>query len=235
MQIVDLRSERNTLGELAYGHLLRLILSHELQPGTRLRPEDLAAGMGLSPTPVKHALARLAGEGLVVHRAGLGPFVAEPTIDEILELYGCRMMCELHAVREGFAQVDDRFVGDLTRALEQHEARWAARDETFESQRAVIEADRDFHECYMQLWPNPRALSWYRQLNVHIRSFQLGNRLLGRAGMQVEHRAIVEAFAARDLDRALTAVRMHLEGAQHAFLERARMARTTPEQASAAP
>jgi len=34
MQIVDLRSERNTLGELAYGHLLRLILSHELQPGT---------------------------------------------------------------------------------------------------------------------------------------------------------------------------------------------------------
>src|SRR5687767_8721292 len=106
MQAVDLRSARNTLGDLVYGHLLDAILSHELRPGMRLRPEDLAVQMGLSPTPVKHALARLAGEGLVEHRAGLGPFVAEPTVAEILDLYDCRLMCELHAVREGFGQID---------------------------------------------------------------------------------------------------------------------------------
>src|SRR3954464_5042092 len=90
MQIVDLRSAKNTLGELAYGHLLRLILSHELQPGTRLRPEDLAARLGLGAAAVRHALAGLAGGGVVVHRPGLGPFVAEPTVSEILELYDCR-------------------------------------------------------------------------------------------------------------------------------------------------
>jgi DNA-binding GntR family transcriptional regulator len=235
MQIVDLRSARNTLGELAYGHLLRLILSHELKPGTRLRPEDLAARMGLSPTPVKHALARLAGEGLVVLRAGLGPFVAEPTINEILELYDCRLMCELHAIREGFPSVDERFVFELGRRLEVHEAACAARDETFESQRAVIEADRDFHESYMLLWRNERALAWYRQLNVHIRSFQLGNKILGRPGMQVEHRAILTAYQARDLDGALLAARTHLERARDAFLERARMARAAPEAASTGP
>src|SRR5919205_2279212 len=143
MQIVDLRSAKNTLGELAYGHLLTAILSHELQPGTRLRPEDLAVTLGLSPTPVKHALARLAGEGLVVHRAGLGPFVAEPTVEEILELYDCRLMCELHAIREGFKHVDRPFIAELSRYLEVHEVACAARDETFDSQRAVIEADRD--------------------------------------------------------------------------------------------
>ena len=51
--------------------------------------------------------------------------------------------------------------------------------------------------------------------------------------MQVEHRAILDAYAARDLDGALTAVRTHLEGARHAFLERAKMAQAAPEQASA--
>lgn len=235
MQIVDLRSAKNSLGELAYGHLLRLILSHELQPGTRLRPEDLAAQMGLSPTPVKHALARLAGEGLVVHRAGQGPFVAEPTVNEILELYDCRLMCELHAVHEGFKHVDRPFIAELGRSLTRHEEVWAERDDSFESKRRVIEADRDFHECYMRLWPNERALTWYRQLNVHIRSFQLGNHLLGRAGMRVEHRAILDAYAAGDLDGALAAVRTHLEGARDAFLERAKLARATHDRALTEP
>src|SRR5829696_6812660 len=122
MQVVDLRGAKNTLSDLAYGYLLEAILSHELQPGMRLRPEDLAARMGLSPTPVKHALARLAGEGLVEHRAGLGPFVAEPTVPEILDLYGCRLMCELHSIREGFARIDDAFLAELRRRLAAHEA-----------------------------------------------------------------------------------------------------------------
>jgi DNA-binding GntR family transcriptional regulator len=221
MQVVDLRGARNTLGELAYEYLLRAILSHELRPGMRLRPEDLAVQMGLSPTPVKHALARLAGEGLVEHRAGLGPFVAEPTIDEILDLYECRLMCELHAVREGFSQIGDELLDELQRRLVEHEAACAARDDTFESQRRVLEADRDFHQCYMELWPNAKATAWYGQLNTHIRSFQISNRMRARPGMLVEHRAIYDAFAARDLDRVLDAVRTHLQLAKQSFLERA--------------
>lgn len=221
MQAVDLRSAKNTLGELAYAYLLRAILSHELRPGMRLRPEGLAAQLGLSPTPVKHALARLAGEGLVEHRAGLGPFVAEPTIEETLELYDSRLMCELHAVREGFGQVDDRFLEELRRRLTEHEAACAARDDTFESQRRVLESDRDFHQCYMELWPNGRAINWYSQLNTHIRSFQISNRMRARPGMLVEHQAIYAAFEARDLDRVLAAVRTHLELAKQSFLERA--------------
>ena len=221
MQAVDLRSARNTLGDLAYEHLLRAILSHELRPGMRLRPEDLAAQLGLSPTPVKHALARLAGEGLVDHRAGLGPFVAEPTIEEILDLYDCRLMCELHAVREGFALVDDRFLAELERRLERHEAACDARDSSFESQRRVLEADRDFHGWYMELWPNGRARTWYAQLNTHIRSYQISNRMRARAGMLVEHRAIYAGFAARDLGRTLDAVRTHLGLARQSFLDRA--------------
>jgi DNA-binding GntR family transcriptional regulator len=229
MQVVDLRSAKNTLGDLAYGYLLRAILSHELRPGMRLRPEDLAAQMGLSPTPVKHALARLAGEGLVEHRTGLGPFVAEPTVDEILDLYGCRLMCELHVVREGFNRVDDRFLEELHRRLDEHAAACAVRDDTFESQRRVLEADRDFHQCYMELWPNAKATAWYSQLNTHIRSFQISNRMIARPGMLVEHQDIYTAFAARDLDRTLDAVRTHLELAKQSFLVRATSAAVASE------
>jgi DNA-binding GntR family transcriptional regulator len=223
MQAVDLRSAKNTLSDLAYGHLLEAILSHELQPGTRLRPEDLAARMGLSPTPVKHALARLAGEGLVQHRAGLGPFVASLTVDEVADLYDCRLMCELHAIREGFYRIDDGFLSQLQRLLAAHATAFAARDGTYERQRLSIEADRDFHLCYMRLWPNERAVIWYGQLNVHIHSYQLTNNTAGRTEALVEHAAIATAFAARDLDGALAAVRGHLDAAKQSFLERARL------------
>jgi DNA-binding GntR family transcriptional regulator len=232
MRVVDLRSAKNTLSDLAYSHLLEAILSHELQPGMRLRPEDLAARMGLSPTPVKHALARLAGEGLVKHRAGLGPFVAEATVEEVAELYDCRLMCELHAIREGLARIDDRFLADLHGRLEAHATAFAARDGTYERQRLAIEADRDFHLCYMRLWPNEKTIGWYGQLNVHIRSYQLTNNTAGRPEALDEHRAIYTALAARDLDGALAVVRGHLEGAKQSFLDRARLGSSSRIQAA---
>jgi DNA-binding GntR family transcriptional regulator len=231
MQVVDLRSAKNSLSDLAYGYLLEAILSHELQPGTRLRPEDLAAQMGLSPTPVKHALARLAGEGLVQHRAGLGPFVAEASVDEVAELYDCRLMCETHAIREGFARIDDPFLADLAQCQDAHAMAFTARDGTDERQRLAIEADRDFHLCYMRLWPNERTHIWYTQLNVHIRSYQLTNNTAGRLDALAEHRAIYEAMAARDLDGALAAVRQHLERAKQSFLERARLGSSSRSEA----
>lgn len=217
----DLRKAKTNLSDLAYQHLLSAIVAHELPPGTHLRPQDLAQRMGLSQTPVKDALARLAGEGLVEHRAGLGPFVAEPTVSEVAELYDCRLMCELHALREGFLRLDDGFLMSVLRHLEAHEAALAARDGSYERQRLLAEADRDFHLSYMRVWPNEKALSWYCQLNVHIRSDLVANKVGGRPGTLSEHRQIYDALVARDLERALRAVRHHVEASKVSFLERA--------------
>ncbi len=221
IQSTDLRKAKTNLSELAYRHLLTAILAHELPPGSPLRPPDLAQRMGLSPTPVKDALARLAGEGLVEHRPGLGPFVAEPTVSEIVELYGCRLMCELHALREGFARIDDQFIGEVRARLDAHEGALAARDGSYERQRQLAEADRDFHLSYMRLWPNDKAITWYSQLNVHIRSDLVANKISGRPGTLLEHHEIFDALAARDLDRALAAVRQHVEASKRSFVERA--------------
>ncbi|MFN3668445.1 MAG: GntR family transcriptional regulator [Brevundimonas sp.] len=65
--------------------------------GRPLAATALAAELGLSPTPVREALARLAGEGVLEHRPGHGYFAPSPTASDIADLY------ELHWRLSGWA------------------------------------------------------------------------------------------------------------------------------------
>ena len=46
----------------------------------------LAQELGLSPTPVREALARLSGEGLIDHRPGRGYFASSPSVEDVVDL-----------------------------------------------------------------------------------------------------------------------------------------------------
>lgn len=65
--------------------------------GRPLVATALAAELGLSPTPVREALARLAGEGILEHRPGRGYFAPSPTASDIVDLY------EMHRRLAGWA------------------------------------------------------------------------------------------------------------------------------------
>ena len=225
MESVSLRGAKVTYEELAYQHILKAIVSHQFRPGDRLRPEDLAALMGLSPTPVKQALARLAGEGLVELRSGLGPHVCAPTVSEILDLYDVREMCEVYAIQKGFHRVDSAFLDRLEELFRRHETAVASKGETQESRQEVVESDRDFHLHSVSLWPNPRVQMLYRQLNVHIRAHQLADVPdYSRKEAVEEHRQILEAVRSADMVRAAEAMRRHVAAAKASFLARAQLA-----------
>lgn len=55
--------------------------------GEPLVATALAGELHLSPTPVREALARLAGEGLIEHRPGRGYYAPSPTVDDVVDLY----------------------------------------------------------------------------------------------------------------------------------------------------
>lgn len=59
------RLDRELLSEQALGAIRRAIVAGELAPGTPVKDVELAGRMGLSRTPVREALARLADEGLI--------------------------------------------------------------------------------------------------------------------------------------------------------------------------
>src|ERR1051326_9590051 len=81
-----------------YERLRHSIVSGELRPSQRVLELELAAQLEVSRTPVREALQRLAGDGLVLsHRRGW--IVREHTALEIKEIYECRMALEGYAAR----------------------------------------------------------------------------------------------------------------------------------------
>lgn len=80
------QSARDPYG-VAIGAIRRFAHAGRFQPGEALVVTDLAAEIGLSPTPVREALARLAGEGLIERRKGRGYFYPVLSGAEIVDLY----------------------------------------------------------------------------------------------------------------------------------------------------
>ncbi len=69
--------------------------------GEPLTISELAHEMGLSATPVREALSRLAGEGLIEDRRGRGYFARRIDVADLVELYGLRRVYLLSAADMG--------------------------------------------------------------------------------------------------------------------------------------
>ena len=80
-----------------YAELRRRIMMGEFGVHSRLVEERLAARLGVSRTPVREALVRLASEGLVIRHDG-GYYVALPDLSQLRDLYELRITLELRGL-----------------------------------------------------------------------------------------------------------------------------------------
>jgi GntR family transcriptional repressor for pyruvate dehydrogenase complex len=199
----------------------------ELQPGEQLPAEKvLARTFGVSRAVVREAVARLRADGRVETRQGAGAFVARfpkclnfrfwqgegAAPVEWREIFELRAMIE-SSIAELAAR--RRLPDDLV-AMRRH---LAAMDDSLVSGSDGSEADDDFHLAIAAATHNGYA---HRLLEFMGRRFSDSRRLAwtlpGRAGdlpqaAQGEHRAIFEAIAAGDGERARREAHAHLRGA----------------------
>ncbi|MFT5734130.1 MAG: DNA-binding GntR family transcriptional regulator [Planctomycetota bacterium] len=103
----------NNLSEQAYGHIRQRLTRGEWQPGTRLVHRTLAAEMGISFTPVREAIQRLASEGLIKYQRGSGAFVHSPDRREMAELYELRLVLEPFAAQLAARHATSHELDDL--------------------------------------------------------------------------------------------------------------------------
>lgn len=99
-----------TLAERAFAMLHDAIVNGALRPGERLPIEDLANALGMSPMPIREALRRLDGVGLVENIPHRGARVAALTVEDLKEVYDARLVLELPAISqaaEHFTEEDD--------------------------------------------------------------------------------------------------------------------------------
>jgi DNA-binding GntR family transcriptional regulator len=82
-----------------YARLRDMILANVLRSGQKLVDRDLAEQLGVSRTPVREALGRLAMMGLVEARSRRGYYVRQYTAEDVTDLYEFRRILEVNAAR----------------------------------------------------------------------------------------------------------------------------------------
>ena len=206
-----------------YMELRGKILSRELKPAQRLLEVKIANEMGVSRTPVREALRRLANEGLVKIVPNSGARVASPSSHEMDNSYSVRgylenMSVEL-ACRTG---MDKRTLERLDGLVRDGDAAYDAGDVD-----AFLAANNDFHRVIAEAGKN-YVLSEYvdniiQRTNVYIyfysKFIEAENKSSG------EHRAILRAIAQRDRIGAQELMKQHLERVHAMFSEAAAKAK----------
>ena len=200
------------LNERVYDELRTRILTRQEPAGSKLSLHALADEIGVSRSPVHHALTRLVSEGLLTVQPRRGYFVSPVTDRAVAEGYDVRLALELLAA--------ERTVGRVTDAhLRRFDDLLATTDEAI-SHEQWDAANAAFHEHQIDLAGNALLSRFYRELSVNLMMQVIrGGHVEGHANLVTEHRRIVDAFRAGDLEAAERAIREHIETGRRIALD----------------
>lgn len=194
--------EHSALTTKVYEWLRESILGHSYRPGDKLDIQQLAEKLGVSRTPVKDAINRLAIEGLVVLHSRQGTYVATLTPETLRELFAVREMIERWAAeRVTPAQLvaNAALVADLREGC----AELLAVPPGSFSHSAFVTLDRQLHSLIVELTGNGvlgeiyervTARMWIGRIYYHDQDEAHRRSQVSHA----EHGAIARAFAAGD-------------------------------------
>jgi DNA-binding GntR family transcriptional regulator len=210
---------RSNLVDQIHDELHRRITDRLMPAGQRVVIDKLAAEFGVSLIPVREALARLKVERLVTHEANKGYRIAPaPEPLEMKKLFEARLIVELGALQEGFANLSDGIIAQLDAINER--IREGQYGPEFASFRDFIDLNAQFHGIIVGLAENPFIDEAYRMLGYHQRVAQT---LYGRGPDNLEmivreHDAILEALRRRQLNDARAALREHIQHGLEPYL-----------------
>ncbi|MBO9356225.1 FCD domain-containing protein [Bordetella petrii] len=190
-----------------YDRIKAMATTFRLRPGERVNELELARRLGVSRTPVREALSRIAAEGLLVATPHRGYTVRPLDARQLMALYEYRATVELGVVRLVCARASDRELAELARYVE------GSRDEVETDAQALrlLSRDEAFHEHLAGLAGNPEFLRSVRSLNERIRFARWIDLKARRSQTRNDHPDIVRALQARDVAAAQALMSQHID------------------------
>lgn len=197
-----------SLRDQAYNAIKQLIITCELRPGEPLSEPALSTQLDIGRTPIRQAIDRLLGDGLVEVMPRKGTIVKPVSLDEIFNVIDVRIVNETFCVRIAATQTGPAIAAQLRRNLDAMLA--AAHERDIET---ISGLDQQFHSLIAGATRNPVMGDLLR--NLHERSARMWFISLSTNEQHLricdEHAAIVDGIARQDPDLAERAMRAHIE------------------------
>jgi len=200
------RFQVQSVADQVYEVLRERIASGEIERGSRLHQEDLAKEFGVSRTPVREALRRLAAEGLVDLFANRGARVATATNEQLRSSYETRLVVEPGAARMAAER-------GLEGPMELMRAAIAEEERAGRSPAKHFKANRAFHLALVKATGNPQLVQFMEHVWIGRIGATLYEERIDSDGLIADHdahRSIADAIEAGDGERAEELARGHL-------------------------
>jgi DNA-binding GntR family transcriptional regulator len=210
-------TRHNGLADEVYEAILARLTALKIAPGARITVDTLARELDVSQTPIREALGRLEGEGLVVKKHLVG-YSAAPQLTRARfeELYELRLLLEPEAARKAAARMSRAELDALTE-VGGAMSRAQAGDERLRYS-AFARQDAIFHDAIAGIAGNGlvRHTLAYQHMHFHIFRLVENSRVAEEA--LSEHQALLTAFSAGDADAAARAMRLHIQKSRERLL-----------------
>jgi DNA-binding GntR family transcriptional regulator len=216
-QTADLLRRPQSLSDAVYESVLQKLFSLEIRPEERIIVPDLARKLGVSQTPIREALTRLEGQGLVnkIHLIG---YRAAPQLskEEFVQLYDARILLEPHVAGKAATLIDEDALDRLEQLLDslgkvnRHDSDLVVR---------IAQVDSDFHRTIAAASGNLVIARILDSLQVQVQFTLLRRRidLIDVHPATIEHRQILTALRKHDAKSASNFMRQHLATSRNRY------------------
>ena len=205
--------EKKSLRDEVFENLHAKIIAGKYAPGEWLRQEDISNQLGVSQTPVREALDRLVSAGLAERVPYRGVRVLNLAPEEIVDAYQIRLILESIAARLAAQQISQEGLKTLYTILEQ-----TRQLITLEDMSAQRQLNKKFHMSLVEAAGNTLLNKVYETVSNTFPDWMLYEYMFRHPELLAsslteefeEHKAILDAIAAGDSEKAVRQVITHI-------------------------
>lgn len=196
-----------TITDQVVATLRSSIISGKLEPGILYSVYKIADELGVSRTPVREALLRLADAGMIRFERNRGFRVLQTSVRELQEVFQLRLLLEVPATYRAAKLANNILTKQITAELAQMHVAASDHDEI-----GFMHHDRKLHEMILDASDNKKLTASVRDLRFI--TLTMGASTVDRSrnlfDIASEHQPIVEAIMQHDSSDAAVAMRSHI-------------------------
>ena len=205
---------KRSLTDEVYDYLYRKIIAGNFAPGDWLRQEDISTQLGVSQTPVREALDRLVASGLAERVPFRGVRVPKLEPKEIVDAFILRLVLENLAARLAASNIQPDEIQSLTEIIDQ-----TAQLLSLEDMSTLRQYNKEFHKRLVDAAGNSLLSKLYEMATNSFPDWMLYEYMFRHPELlqtslkreYLEHKAIVQALAAKDPESASFQVAIHIK------------------------
>jgi len=204
------------LNQKVYKILKRAIVRGDLAPNAKLALNEIAKSLGISKTPIREAINKLASEGFVKIIPNKGIIVKEINIDDFQESLQIRAFLDGLIAKLATENITDKEIDEMMAIVNE-----MAQCVKLDDRLTYNDLDIKFHDFLLTIAANKKLKEIYNNLIIHGYRFRLRTlKIPDRMGKSLkEHRSIALNVKKRNSDKANKVSQKHIESILHSIEE----------------